>query len=70
MPTDDQWITTRITEARTCHPLVTEAVSSRIAEVLKVQLSGQQLSQRDLTSIAEELIAEMHPTPPEYEVNR
>lgn len=66
MSTDDHWIRTRITEVRT-RPLVTEAVSSRIAEVLKGQLSGQQLSQGDLTSLAKALIADMDPTPPKTE---
>ena len=61
---DDPWITTRITEAKTPHPLVTEAISSRMAELLKGQLSQQQLSQMDLTSLATELIAAMVLSPP------
>ena len=70
MSTDDDWITTRITEARTLHPLVTEAVSSRIAELLKGQLSEQQLSHVDLTSVAKALIANMVPAPPKTDAKR
>jgi len=62
--TDDHWIGTRITEARICHPLVTEAVSYRMAQELKGQLSEQQLSQGDLTILAKALIADMDATPP------
>ena len=64
MSADDHWITTRIIEARKPHPLVTEAVSSRMAELLKGQLTEQQLSQKDLTSVARALIADMGPAPP------
>ena len=64
MSTDDQWITTRIAEARNHHPLVTEAVSSRIAEALKGQLGEERLSQMDLTHHASMLIADMVPAPP------
>ena len=67
MATDDHWIGTRITEARECHPLVTEAVSYRMAQVLKGQLSEQQLSQGDLTILAKALIADMDATPPKTE---
>ena len=70
MSTDDHWITTRITEARTRHPLVTEAVSSRMAELLKGQLSEQQLSQMDLTSVARALIADMVHAPPKADAKR
>ena len=64
MSTDDHWITTRIAEARTGHPSVSDAVSSRMAKLLKGQLSEQQLSQKDLTSVATALIADMVPAPP------
>lgn len=39
--------------------MVTEAVSSRMAELLKGQLSEQQLSRKDLAIIARELIEDM-----------
>ena len=70
MATDDHWITIRITEAQIGRPLVTERVSSRMAELLKGQLSGQQLSQGELTSLARALIADMVPTPPEAEAKQ
>lgn len=64
MSTDDYWITTRVNEAWTRHPLVTESVSSQMAELLKGQLSEQQLSPSDLTSVAKALIADMVPAQP------
>ncbi len=70
MSTDDDWITTRITKARTRHPSVTEAVSSRMAELLKGQLSEQQLPQMGLTSVARALITDMVPAPPKTDVKR
>jgi len=70
MPTDDHWVTTRITEARTRYPLVTEGVSSRMEELLKGQLSEQQLSKRDLMSVAKALIADMMPAPPKTDAKR
>ena len=70
MSTDDHWIATRITEARTHHPSVTEAVTSRMGELLKGQLSEQQLSQKDLNSIATALIADMVPAQPETDMKQ
>jgi hypothetical protein len=70
MSTDDHWITSRITEAQTLHRLVTEAALSRMAELLKGQLSEQQLSHVDLTSVAKALIADMAPAPPKTDAKR
>lgn len=64
MSTDDYWITTRVNEARTRHRLVPESVSSQVAELLKGQLSEQQLSPKDLTSVAKALIADIVPAQP------
>ena len=70
MSTDDHWIPTRITEARAQHPLVTEEVSLRIAEMLDGRRSEQQLSQMDLTRLARALIADMVPKPPKTDLKR
>jgi hypothetical protein len=70
MSTDDHWITTRIAEARTLHPSVTEAISSRMAELLKGQLGEQQLPQKDLTGLASALIADMVPAQQERDSKR
>jgi hypothetical protein len=70
MSTDDHWITTRNNEARKCHSLVTEAVSARIEQLLKGQLSDGQLTSTELTSVARELIADMVPTPPRAEAKQ
>lgn len=69
MSTDDHWITARIADARTLHPAVTAAASSRLAELLKGQLGEQQLSQKDLTSLASALIADMIPAPPKKDAS-
>ena len=70
MSADDHWIRTRITEARAAHPLVTEVAFARMAELLNGQLSEQQLSHKDLTSVAKALIADMVPAPPKIDAKR
>ncbi len=70
MSTDNHWIRTRITKARTQHPLVTEAVSSQVAEVLEGRLSEQQLAQKELARLAKDLIADMVPEPPKTDSKR
>lgn len=64
MPTDQDWVTTRIREARNQHPLVTERASARIVELLKGQLSEQQLSPKELGALASALMADMAPPHP------
>lgn len=64
MATNDHWIANRVAEARERDPLVTEAASERIAVALGDQLSEQQLSNADLTSLAKELISDMIPASP------
>lgn len=70
MSNDDHWITTRITEARKCHPLVTEAVSARIDQLLTGQLSERQLPSTELTSVAMALLEDMVPAPPKAEAKQ
>lgn len=70
MSTDDLWITVRITETRKHHPLVIEAVSSRMEEMLKGQLSERQLPRGELTNIATTLIADMVPAPPKTDAKQ
>jgi len=64
------WIATRITEARKRHPLVTEAVSARMDQLLKGLLSERLLPSTELTSVARALIADMVPAPPKAEVKQ
>lgn len=70
MSIDDHWITTRITKARKRHPLVTEAVSARIDQLLTGQLSERQLPSTTLTSVARALIVDMIPAPPKAEAKQ
>lgn len=70
MSNDDHWITTRIEEARTGHPLVTVAVSSRMAAELEGHLSTQPLTQSDLSKLATGLIADMVPKPTKKDSQR
>lgn len=70
MSTDDHWITARISEALTHHPLVTEAVSSRMAEALKGHLSEQQLSQMDLAKLARAFLTDMASMPPKTDAKQ
>ena len=64
MSNDDNWVETRITESGGYHPSVTQAVLAQIDQMLKGQLSERQLSQTRLNSIAETLIMDMVPVPP------
>lgn len=70
MPNDDQWMTTRVAEAREKHPLVTEAVSARIAPLLNGELSERPVSPARLTAVARALIADMAPAPPKVEAKQ
>ena len=63
MSNDEHWITTRITEVKKLHPLVTEAVLARIGQLLKGQLSERQLRPTQRKSVAGALIADMFPVP-------
>jgi len=67
---DGDWIKQRIAEAKADLLLVTQPVLARIEKLLRGQLSKGELSRGDLTSIANELIAEMAPVPPEAETKR
>lgn len=70
MSPDDPWIFARVSESRKHHPLVTEAVSTRIDKLLKGQLSEGQLTSPELTSVARDLIADMVPAPPKLEAKQ
>ena len=64
MSNDAQWVTARITEARKVHDSVTEAVSARIEDLLKGELSERQLTEKELKGVARALIADMITAPP------
>ena len=70
MPSDEDWITTRVAEAREHHPLVTEAVSARIAPLLDGELSQRLLPSTKLAALAKALIADMAPAPPKVEAKQ
>ncbi len=70
MPNDDQSMTTRVAKARETHPLVTEAVSARIAPLLNGELSERQLPPARLEVVAKALIADMAPEPPKVEAKQ
>ncbi len=70
MSNDVRWITARITEARKSHASVTEAVSSRMEELLNGQLSERQLPSTELTIIAKALLADMVPAAPKAEAKQ
>jgi len=70
MSSADLWISARITESRSNHPAVTDAVSARMEEMLKGQLSERQLTATELTKLAKALIVAMTSASPETEANR
>ena len=67
MSSDDQWVTTAITEAKQPFPLVTEAVLARMEQLLKGDLSEQPLTPTDLKSIATGLIGDIGSPSPKPE---
>ena len=70
MPNDDKWITTQVAEARATHPLVTEAVSARIAPLLNGELCERPLLSARLSAVAKALIVDMAPAPPNVEAKQ
>ena len=70
MPNDDQWITARVAETRETHPLLTEAVSARIASLLNGELSERPLPSARLAAVAKALIADMASAPPKMEAKQ
>lgn len=70
MPHDDQWITTLIAETRKSHPLLTEAVLTRVGPLLKGELNEEPLTSVRLTAVAKMLIADMAPAPPKMEATQ
>ena len=67
MSNDDHWVTTRITEVKQFHPLVTEAVLAQIGQLLKGELSERQLPAAERKSVAGALLADMVPVPSNVE---
>lgn len=67
MPSDRQWIVSKIAEARKNHDSVTDAVSLLMETLLSGELSEQPLSTRNLSSIAKLLVADMVPALPDTE---
>ena len=70
MLSDDLRITARITETRKRYPLVTEAVSVRLQELVNGLLSERQLTQVDLRRVAKALIEDMAPASPKAEAEQ
>jgi hypothetical protein len=67
MPTDDLWITARISDAQASHPSVTDAVSARLHELLKGPFSEGHITQTDLRTVANTLLKGMVPSSPTAE---
>ena len=70
MSNEEHWVTTRITEVSKHNPLVTQAVSASIEQLLKGPLSERQLPSAELKSVAGTLIADMVPDPPKPEATQ
>ena len=67
---DDHWFIARLSEIRNQFPLVTEAISVRLQELLKGQLSERQLTQLELRNIAKTFIKDMAPASPKAEAKK
>ena len=70
MSNDDNWITTRVANAREPHPSVTDAAAARMVQLLTGRLSEGQLPAAELTSVAKALIEDMAPAPPKAEAEQ
>ena len=70
MTNDEHWARTRISEASKHYPLVSEAVLSKVGQLLEGQLSEQTLSPTILRRIATELIGDMAAKPPTSEAKQ
>lgn len=70
MSDDALWITSRIAEARRRHVSVTNAVATRMEDLLKGQLSDGRLSSTELASVAKALIASMVAPSPKAETTQ
>ena len=65
MAATDDWITSRITQARAAQHLVTNTVVSRMESLLRDQLTRRQLTTTELKAAANQLITSMIPPSPE-----
>ena len=70
MSNDAHWVAARIVEVRKRHPSVTEAVATRMGELLSGRLSERKLRPTELTIVARALIADMAPVPPKAEAKQ
>lgn len=57
----NDWITTRITDAKKGQDLLTSCVLTHMDDLLRHQLTQQSLSDTELTSVAKKLITDMIP---------
>ena len=70
MSGDTHWIKTRITEARTRHASVTEAVLDRMDQLLNSELAERRLTPTELTNVAKVLIKDMVTNPLKTDTSR
>jgi len=59
LPTDEPWITTLISDSCQKHPLVNEAVSVQLQELLSSRFTEHQLTEVELRKVAHSLIDAM-----------
>ena len=70
MPSDVDWVRSRIAEAQKRHESVTEAATVRMEKLLSGDLSERPLSSAKLTTIAKAFIDDMVPAPSETEAKQ
>ena len=63
----DQWVSSLLKAVRENNPLVPDGVFDRLELLLKGQISEGDLTPTNLKLVAEQLIGEMVPKPPEPE---
>ena len=66
----DHWATTLNAVTPKGNPLVTDVVSDRIEQLLKMQLSERKLTSKEIEVVAAELIRTMVPNPPKPEATQ
>ena len=63
----DQWVSSLLKAARKNNPLVADGVFDRLESLLKGQISERDLTTTNLKVVAEQLIGDTVPKPPEPE---
>jgi len=66
----DDWITSRITQAKVGQPLLTDSAVTSMENLVRDQMTIRPLTKAELTAVAKRLISDMVPPLPEKEAKQ